>query len=58
MILNQNWNIQYSEIEFGPEIGKGAYGVVYKAVWKGVAVAGINSQRLDNSHFISKTDVV
>eukprot|EP00027_Filamoeba_sp_ATCC50430_P003991 CAMPEP_0168564304 /NCGR_PEP_ID=MMETSP0413-20121227/13170_1 /TAXON_ID=136452 /ORGANISM="Filamoeba nolandi, Strain NC-AS-23-1" /LENGTH=949 /DNA_ID=CAMNT_0008595959 /DNA_START=88 /DNA_END=2934 /DNA_ORIENTATION=- len=39
MILNQNWTINYEEIHFHNEIGKGAFGVVYKAVWKGVAVA-------------------
>ena len=27
------WEIAYSELEFGDEVGKGSYGLVYKGQW-------------------------
>jgi len=37
--VGQNWNIPYSEISLEEEIGRGAFGVVYKGTWQGVHVA-------------------
>ncbi|KAL6068492.1 Tyrosine-protein kinase abl1 [Balamuthia mandrillaris] len=34
-----NWNIQFSELTFGEEIGRGGFGVVRKGKWRGTAVA-------------------
>jgi predicted Ser/Thr protein kinase len=28
------WEINYEEIELGKELGKGAFGIVYKATWR------------------------
>lgn len=34
-----NWEIDLNELELGEQIGGGAYGEVYKAMWKGTEVA-------------------
>jgi hypothetical protein len=35
-----NWQIAFGEIEMKEEIGRGASGVVNRALWKGSEVAG------------------
>ncbi|KAL6078325.1 Tyrosine-protein kinase Fer isoform b [Balamuthia mandrillaris] len=37
--LGFNWNIQFSELTFGEEIGRGGFGVVMKGKWRGTPVA-------------------
>ncbi|KAL6078323.1 Tyrosine kinase receptor Cad96Ca, variant 3 [Balamuthia mandrillaris] len=37
--LGFNWNIQFSELTLGEEIGRGGFGVVMKGKWRGTAVA-------------------
>ncbi|KAL6078324.1 Tyrosine kinase receptor Cad96Ca [Balamuthia mandrillaris] len=34
-----SWNIQFSELTLGEEIGRGGFGVVMKGKWRGTAVA-------------------
>ncbi|KAL6079419.1 Tyrosine-protein kinase abl1 [Balamuthia mandrillaris] len=34
-----NWNIEFSELTFGEEIGRGAFGLVRKGEWRGTSVA-------------------
>jgi len=34
-----DWEIPYEELQFGPKIGEGTYGVVYKGRWHGTPVA-------------------
>ncbi|KAL6078326.1 Vascular endothelial growth factor receptor 3 [Balamuthia mandrillaris] len=34
-----SWNIQFSELTFGEEIGRGGFGVVMKGKWRGTPVA-------------------
>jgi serine/threonine protein kinase len=36
---NFEWEIQYSELTFGPRIGRGGYGEVYRGMWSGTEVA-------------------
>jgi len=41
-LLPFNLNIQsftYDELNFGPSLGKGAYGEVYQSFWKGITIA-------------------
>ena len=42
--------IQHDELQIGNQLGSGAFGVVYKALWKGdvVAVKQVRSDRLEN----------
>ena len=42
--------IQHGELQIGNQLGSGAFGVVYKALWKGdvVAVKQVRSDRLEN----------
>src|SRR5690348_17302800 len=35
----EEWNIEWDELEIGPLLGEGGYGQVYKAEWKGTVVA-------------------
>lgn len=37
--LDEHWNVNMSELELEKEIGKGAFGIVYKARWRGKIVA-------------------
>ncbi|KAL6046695.1 Tyrosine-protein kinase abl1 [Balamuthia mandrillaris] len=37
--LGFSWNIQFSELTFGEEIGRGGFGVVMKGKWRGTPVA-------------------
>jgi preprotein translocase subunit YajC len=34
-----DWEIEYSELDVGEQLGTGGYGAVHKAVWKGTEVA-------------------
>ena len=42
--------IQHGELQIGNQVGAGAFGIVYKALWKGdlVAVKQVRSDRLEN----------
>ena len=37
-----NWEIEYSEIEMGVQLGTGGYGAVHRAVWRGTEVAVVH----------------
>ena len=36
---NDDWEINYDELEVGEQLGAGGFGEVNKAVWKGTEVA-------------------
>ncbi len=36
---SDDWEIEYSELEVGEQLGAGGYGEVHKATWKGTEVA-------------------
>eukprot|EP00798_Chlamydomonas_sp_ICE-L_P014009 gene14009-19943_t len=36
---HRDWEIEFSELEYGQRIGIGSYGEVYKGVWRGTEVA-------------------
>jgi serine/threonine protein kinase len=36
---HNEWEMDYSELEVGEQMGAGGYGVVYKAKWRGTEVA-------------------
>jgi hypothetical protein len=36
---NDDWEIEYDELEVGEQLGAGGYGEVHKATWKGTEVA-------------------
>lgn len=38
--VKHSWEIQYSELEIGQELGKGGFGVVYCGKWRNGEVAG------------------
>jgi len=44
-----NWNVDYRQIEIGAEIGRGAYGTVFRGKWRGstVAVKQLNLEKTD-----------
>lgn len=46
--VRDDWEIPYQELEFMAEIGKGSYGVVFQAKWRGqdVAVKKLNGQNV------------
>jgi hypothetical protein len=37
--LDNDWEIDFDEVEIGPLLGAGGYGQVHKAMWKGTEVA-------------------
>mmetsp|Transcript_2855 Transcript_2855/g.3782 ORF Transcript_2855/g.3782 Transcript_2855/m.3782 type:complete len:1119 (+) Transcript_2855:84-3440(+) len=47
--LLDNWHIDYRQIEIGAEIGRGAYGTVFRGKWRGstVAVKQLNLEKTD-----------
>lgn len=36
---SDDWEIEYTELEIGEQLGAGGYGEVHKATWKGTEVA-------------------
>ncbi|KAE9412412.1 hypothetical protein Angca_007991, partial [Angiostrongylus cantonensis] len=48
------WIINYNEIQMGPQVGTGSYGIVYRGKWKGVdvAVKRIIKQKLDERNML------
>ncbi|QTF49773.1 putative serine/threonine-protein kinase/receptor [Acanthamoeba polyphaga mimivirus] len=47
---NNDWEIDFSELEIGETLGTGGYGEVYKSIWKGTEVA----VKLISSKHVSK----
>lgn len=41
-MTKESWQIEFTDIKLEDEIGRGAYGIVYKGLWRNISVAGFD----------------